>query len=94
MKTVIYQVCGTDGSPHGHGGWSLDPEELVVTDRQYAKIVENLKAGEKDLEAMEIYGLGKFCKEIMDEHRMFAKMRGDYEYQTCWIEISLPEEDY
>lgn len=32
MRTIRIQVIGTDGEPHGHGGWEMDPEDFEVTD--------------------------------------------------------------
>ena len=78
MKTITIQITGTDGEPHGHGGWEMDPEEFEVSDRQYEKIRDAYLKGEYDLEAMKVYGLIGRCREIVNEYRGYAEARGAY----------------
>lgn len=70
-------VHGSDGTPHGHGGWELDPEDWEVSESQYRHISKAVEEGEYDLIKMHVRGLVRKCNEILKEQEYFAQLRGD-----------------
>lgn len=95
MKTIRIQITGTDGEPHGHGGWEMDPEDFDVTESQYEKIKEAYYKGENDLEMLAIHGLKQRCRDIVKEYRGYARDRGAHmqDVEVYINVVGLEEED-
>lgn len=95
-KEITISVCGTDGTPHGHGSWELDDQTLEVTAKQYSTIKQYVENGVNDLLDMKVYGLKGVCKGIVDDVLYWAKERGEnpYDYRVCiYVDLTEDEEE-